>query len=201
MKRIGILGGTFDPPHIGHMIIARTAMEQFGLCEVLIMTGGNPPHKDGDHITPAEVRHAMVRLAAEGEPRLVPFDFEVHKETYSYTAETITELKKQNPDTEYYFIIGEDSLNDIVKWYRPDIIAQNCVLLVYPRGTSSQLEELIEERKKTLNADIRIIASPVFGISSTEIRERVKCGKSIKYLVPDAVERYIRVNKLYCEEK
>ena len=197
MKRVGILGGTFDPPHIGHMLIARAAMEQYDLCDVLIMTGGNPPHKDGAYITPAEVRHEMVRLAAEGETGLVPFDFEVYKETYSYTAETLMELKKQNPDTEYYFIIGEDSLNDIIKWYRPDIIAQNCVLLAYPRGANSRLEELIEERKKTLNADIRIIDSSVFDISSTDIRERTSSGKSIKYLVPDSVARYIDQNKLY----
>ena len=199
MKKVGILGGTFDPPHIGHMLIARAAMEQFALSNVLIMTGGNPPHKA--HITPAEVRHEMVRLAVDGEPGLVPFDFEVHKETYSYTAETLTGLKAQNPDTEYYFIIGEDSLNDIVKWYRPDIIAQNCVLLVYPRFADSRLSELIEERKSALNADIRQIAAPMLGISSTEIRERARAGKSIKYLVPDAAERYIRENKMYCEDR
>lgn len=199
MKKVGILGGTFDPPHIGHMLIARAAMEQFALSSVLIMTGGNPPHKDSSHITPAEVRHEMVKLAARGETGLVPFDFEVHKESYSYTAQTLTELRAQNPDTEYYFIIGEDSLNDILKWYKPDTVAANCILLVYPRNADSRLSELIEERKIALNADIRQIDAPMLGISSTEIRGRVKDGKSIKYLVPDSVARYIRENELYCD--
>ncbi|MGN0182770.1 MAG: nicotinate-nucleotide adenylyltransferase [Candidatus Ornithomonoglobus sp.] len=196
MKKIGILGGTFDPVHNGHMIIARKAMEQFGLDEVRIMTGGKPPHKRNVDITSAEVRHEMVKLAAAGEDGLVPFDYELNKKTYSYTFQTLTELNEKYPEVEWYFIIGEDSLRDILKWYKPEIIVKKCILLVYPRGGGS-VTELIKERSAQLNGDIREIHAPVFGISSTDIRQRVSEGKSVKYFVPDKVEEYIKEHKLY----
>lgn len=199
MKKVGILGGTFDPVHNGHMLIARAAMEQYELCEVLLMTGGNPPHKRQTGVTPARLRHEMVKLAASGESGLIPFDYEVDKETYSYTYETMTELNEKYPDTEWYFIIGEDSLKDIVKWYKPEIIVKKCILLVYPRG-GSDFNELIDKRRKELAADIRKIDAPLFGISSTEIRNRVRDCKSIRYYVPDAVNEYITENKLYKEQ-
>lgn len=196
MKKIGILGGTFDPVHNGHMIIARQAMEQFGLDEVRIMTGGNPPHKRNACITAAEARHEMVKLAAEGEKGLIPFDYELNKKTFSYTFETLTELNERYPEVEWYFIIGEDSLRDILKWYRPEIIVKKCILLVYPRSGGSAAG-LIKERAAQLDGDIREISAPVFGISSTDIRKRVSEGKSVKYLVPDKVEEYIEKHKLY----
>ncbi len=197
MKRVGILGGTFDPVHNGHLIAARAAMEQYGLSEVLIMTGGNPPHKREEAVTPADMRHAMVRLAAADEPGLVPFDYEINKSEYSYTAKTLTALCKENPDTEYYFIIGADSLRDILTWYRPDIIAQKCVILVYPRDGVPELTELARSRADELGADIRVINAPVFCISSTEIRRRVRDGKSVRYFVPDTVLEFIEQHRLY----
>lgn len=196
MKKIGILGGTFDPVHNGHMIVARSAMEQFGLDEVRIMTGGNPPHKRNADVTAADIRHEMVSIAAEGEKGLVPFDYELNKESYSYTFETVTELNEKYPEVEWYFIIGEDSLRDILKWYKPDIIVKKCILLVYPRE-GGFAAELIKERAAQLNGDIREIHAPMFGISSTEIRKRLSEGKSVKYLVPDGVEEYIKKHKLY----
>ncbi|MGM9936006.1 MAG: nicotinate-nucleotide adenylyltransferase [Candidatus Ornithomonoglobus sp.] len=196
MKKIGILGGTFDPVHNGHMIIARKAMEQFGLDEVRIMTGGKPPHKRNADITSAEVRHEMVKLAAAGEDGLVPFDYELNKKTYSYTFQTLTELNEKYPEVKWYFIIGEDSLRDILKWYKPEIIVKKCILLVYPRSGGS-VTELIKERAAQLDGDIREIHAPVFGISSTDIRQRVSEGKSVKYFVPDKVEEYIKEHKLY----
>ena len=197
MRKTGILGGTFDPVHNGHMIIARAALEQYGLDEVLLMTGGNPPHKSGADITPARVRHEMVKLAAEGEPGLIPFGYEVDKKTYSYTAKTLTELRKANPDTEYYFIIGEDSLLNIMTWYKPEIIAKSCVLLVFPRGERTALDSLIDTRKAELGADIRPINSACFGISSTDLRRRAAAGQSLRYFVPDKVAEYIARNRLY----
>lgn len=198
-KKIGILGGTFDPIHCGHMIIARSAMEQYGLDEVRFMTGGNPPHKSGNEITPALMRHGMVKRAVEDEPLFFADDHEVLKETYSYTAETLEELRGKYGDAEIYFIIGEDSLADLPDWYRPDRILENCILLVYPRGHADELDRLIAERKKVLGGDIRKIDAPVFGVSSTQIRERAEAGLSLKYLVPDNVIKYIRENKLYTE--
>ena len=101
-----------------------------------------------------------------------------------------------NHDTEYYFIIGADSLKSLVNWYRPDIIVKNCVLLVYPRGGTDD-SELIRRRRRELNADIRPINAPRLDISSTELRERVRAGKSIRYFVPDDVYKFIRENKIY----
>lgn len=195
--RIGILGGTFDPVHCAHMLIARTALEQYGLNEVWLMTGGNPPHKRGSDVTSARTRHEMVILAAEGERGLVPFDYEVNKTTYSYTAETLTELTEKYPDTEFYFIIGEDSLRDFGKWHRPEVIARCCVLLVYPRAKGSELWKLVSETAKRFDADIRALNAPLLEISSTMIRQRAAQGRSVRYLVPDKVEKYIRENNLY----
>ena len=197
MKRKGILGGTFDPIHCGHMIAARAAMEQYGLDEVLLMTGGNPPHKSGIEVTPAWMRHEMVKLAAAGEEGMVPFDYEVGKTEPTYTVLTMTELKARHPDTEFYFIIGEDSLRDLIKWYKPEEIAKLCVILVYPRGRATALEELVRERQRELNADIRIIDAPVIEIASTDLRERIAAGKSVRYFVPDAVLDYIKEKRLY----
>lgn len=197
MKKVGIFGGTFDPPHNGHMLVARAAMEQLGLDEIRIMTGGMPPHKQNDGMTPAEIRHTMVRLAAEGEPGFRADGYEVHKKNYTYTAKTLEELLAENPDWEIYFVIGEDSLRDFMKWYKPDYIAKHCILCVYPRSRGDALDRLIAERRAELGADIRRIDSPLFGVSSTEIRKRLKAGKSVRYLVPDAVNDYIKEKGLY----
>lgn len=195
--KIGILGGTFDPVHCAHLITARAALEQYGLDKVFIMTGGMPPHKENSDITDAKIRHEMVKLALEGDNELIPFDYELNKKTYSYTAETLTDLKYEHPDWEIYFIIGEDSLRDIIKWYHPETVLKNCVLLVYPRAGKTEIESLIDIRRKAFNADIRKVDAPLIGISSTEIRNRAANGKSIRYMVPDSVCEYIEKNGLY----
>ncbi len=195
--RIGILGGTFDPVHCAHMIIARTALEQYGLNEVWLMTGGNPPHKRDNGVTPAQIRHEMVKLAAADERGLIPCDYEVNKVSYSYTAETLTELNEKYPETEFYFIIGEDSLRDFGSWYHPETIAHSCVMLVYPRAKGSELWKTVSETAKRFDADIRALNAPLLEISSTLIRQRAAQGMSVRYLVPDKVEKYIRENNLY----
>lgn len=197
MRKTGIMGGTFDPIHIGHLLVARAALEQCGLDEVWFMTGGLPPHKRGKAVTPPEIRHAMVKLAIDGENGFKAVDYEVKKTTYSYTAETLMDLKALYPENEFYFIIGEDSLRDIGTWYKPKSILKNCILLVYPRLISEDIDVLIEKTQKSLGGDIRKITAPLFGISSTEIRQRAGEGKSVKYLVPDSVAEYIIENKLY----
>ena len=200
MRKIGILGGTFDPIHCGHMIIARLAMEQYGLDEVRFMTGGNPPHKSGNAITPARLRHGMVMSAVAGEPGFTADDFEVNKESYSYTAETLTALGEIYEDAELYFIVGEDSLRDLPRWYRPETILKNCILLVYPRYDMIGFDELIKARAEELGGDIRKIDAPLFGVSSTEIRERAEAGLSVKYLVPESVIKYMKEKRLYKTE-
>lgn len=197
MKRVGILGGTFDPVHCGHMIIARAALEQYKLDKVLLMTSGDPPHKRGAYITPAPLRHEMVKLAAAGEKGLVPFDYEIKKNEPSYTVNTLRELCRLNPDTEYFFIIGADSLRDFHEWYEPENIVKLCELLVYPRYSELGLSQLIKERKKQFDAKISALNSPIIDISSTELRKRALEGKSMRYFVPDAVWEYIKENGIY----
>lgn len=196
MKKIGILGGTFDPIHFGHTELARCALMQYDLDSVLVMTGGMPPHKRGK-VTDASVRHEMVKLALSCEENIVPYDYEVSKTEYSYTAKTLTELKDFHPDWEIYFIIGEDSLRDLPDWYEPQTVTDNCILLVYPRDNNSDLNKLISERKEQFNADIRPINANILDISSTEIRNRVKGGKSVSGLVSDKVCEFIKEKGLY----
>lgn len=196
MKRIGILGGTFDPIHLGHIELARAALSEYALCEVRVMTGGMPPHKRGK-ITDAALRHEMTELALTGEEKIIPYDYEVSKTDYSYTAKTLTELKKLHSDWEIYFIIGEDSLRDLPDWYEPETVVKNCILLVYPRDNNSDFEKLIDERKKQFDADIRPINAKILDISSTEIRNRVKNGKSVSGLVSDKVWEFIKEKGLY----
>lgn len=200
-RKVGILGGTFDPIHCGHMIVARSAMEQFGLDEVRFMTGGNPPHKREQCVTDARIRHSMVCCAVKDETGFAADDHEVNKKTYSYTAETLEELREKLRDTEIYFIVGEDSLRDLPDWYRPEQILEDSVLLVYPRIASEDLDELIAERRRVLGGDIRKIDAPLFGVSSTDIRERIAAGLSVKYIVPDGVIDYIETAGLYKKER
>ncbi len=200
-RKIGILGGTFDPIHCGHMIVARAAMEQFGLDEVRFMTGGNPPHKRGRGVTDALTRHRMVCCAVRGEPGFAADDLEVNKKTYSYTAETLAGLKEKLGGAEIYFIAGEDSLRELPGWYEPERILESCVLLVYPRTEPETLDALIAERRSALGGDIRKIDAPLFGVSSTDIRERIAAGLSVKYIVPDGVIEYIESKGLYKKER
>lgn len=195
--KVGILGGTFDPIHIGHIELAKGAMLQYGLDEVHLMTGGKPPHKRDREITDPTVRYEMTRLALEGEMGLVADDYEVKKTDYTYTAKTLTELKKIHGDWDIYFIIGEDSLRDLPKWYEPHTVAANCVLLVYPRGDGEAVKELAKLRAEELGADIRIIDLPQVDVSSTEIRRRVRESKPLDGLVPDRVAEFIREKRLY----
>lgn len=196
MKKTGILGGTFDPIHLGHIELARTALHEYNLDNVLVMTGGMPPHKRGK-ITDADLRHEMTKLALLDEDKIVPFDYEVAKTDYSYTAKTLTELKELHPDWEIYFIIGEDSLFDLPKWYEPETVVKNCILLVYPRDNNSDFKKLIAERKKQFDADIRPITAQLVNISSTDIRNRIKAGKTVNGLVPEAVASFIKEKGLY----
>lgn len=196
MRKVGIFGGTFDPVHFGHISIAKAALDGFMLDEVLVMTGGMPPHKRGQ-ITEASVRYEMTRLAFAEYEKIKPFDFEISKKEYTYTAKTLTELKSIHPDWEIYFIIGEDSLLDLPKWYEPQTVADNCILLVYPRDNGNGAEQLASLRRKQYGADIRIITAPIVNVSSTEIRNMVRNGKSPDGLVPKSVIEFIKEKRLY----
>lgn len=199
MKKTGIMGGTFNPIHMGHLIIAEKAREQFHLDEVLFMPCGTPYTKNSDDILPKDIRTEMTRLAIEDNPFFDISTIEVDKEGSTYTYETLEQLRSDNPNTEYYFILGADSLWKIEGWREPEKIFANCHILAAVRDgkSASEMETQAAYLKDKFGASIFLLNSSNIEISSTMIRDMVKEGSSIRYFVPEAVYDYIIKNKLY----
>ena len=192
-KKIGILGGTFNPIHNGHLMLAKEAYEQHNLDKVWIMVSPNPPHKAGTTIVDVTHRNNMVKVAIEPYSFMELSTYEQRREGYIYTAETLTLLKKDYPENEYYFIIGGDSLENIEKWYHPEIVLANCILLAAGRYDlfNEALISRINELNEKYNADIRMVKMQPMDVSSTEIR----AGDFDD--IPDSVRKYIKENQLY----
>ena len=198
-KKIGILGGTFDPFHKGHFMLAKTAYEQFELDEVWIMPNGNPPHKRNIEQTDFEIRCEMIRLSIKEAPYMVLCDYEGSEDSYHFTYQTLGEFKKMYPKDEFYFIIGADSLRDFPTWREPGIIAQLCTLLVACRDESgiADLKLKIAEMNERFGAECLIMNSPKVDAASSEIRVMVSEGKDIADYVGKEVANYIKNEKLY----
>lgn len=198
-KKIGILGGTFDPFHNGHFMLAKTAHSQFDLDEVWIMPNGNPPHKRNIEQTDFEIRCEMIRIAIKDAPYMVLCQYEGDEESFHFTYQTLMEFHKLYPENEFYFIIGADSLIDFPTWREPGIIAGICTLLVACRDESGfkDLEVKIAEMKARYGANCLIMNSPKVDAASSEIRGLVSEGKDISSYVGQEVSAYIRENKLY----
>ena len=200
MTRTGIMGGTFDPIHIGHLILAETAYEEAGLDRVLLMPTGVSYFKEDQKVTDPQLRLKMTEAAAAGNPHFEASDIEVRRSGNTYTCETLRQLKKERPDEEFYYIVGADTLVMMSLWKEPESIFRDCTILVETRGSEVSEQALKEEiRKLREKYAARIIPLSVrnMDISSTDIRERVSDGRSIRYLVPEAVEEIIRENGLY----
>lgn len=198
--KVGILGGTFSPIHYGHLLLAETAYDRFGLDKVLIMPAGDPYFKDLNKIAADEHRENMTRLAIEDNPHFEFSDLELKREGKTYTVDTLSELTSQHPDNEYYFIVGSDTLYSIEKWYRPAEIFQMVKLLTSCRNIEKEeLNKQIDHLKNKFGAKIYNLYMPNIDISSTDIRDKVKHGMSVRYFTPDPVIRYIQENKLYLE--
>jgi nicotinate-nucleotide adenylyltransferase len=201
-KKVGILGGTFDPIHTAHLIIAEAAYDAFGLDEVLLMPSGHSYFKDkrSQKVLSPEIRYAMVCEAAADNPHFTPSDFEIQREGNTYTYETLRGLREQHPENHYYFIVGADSIRDILTWKNPESIFADCTLLAALREDGIPTEEFlreVENLRTNHGADIYTLEIPAIGISSTDIRNRVKNGRTIHYLVPERVERYIIETGIY----
>lgn len=204
-KRIGIMGGTFDPIHIGHLILGETAYHQFHLDNVLFMPAGNPPHKqDRENRATDSQRVEMVRLAIASNPHFTLSMEEMHREGYSYTYRTLERLKKRYPDTEYYFILGADSLYTFGEWKEPARILGACTILVGTRNHTSdeKLDRVIEHLEEKYHGQIEKLESLNIDISSKMIRSWIEKGRSLAYYVPDQVIEYIQKNNIYkdCDE-
>lgn len=197
--KIGIMGGTFDPIHVGHLILAEQAKEQYSLDAVYVMPNGNPKYKSDRKITSSEHRVEMVKCAIEDNPNLMLSTIEIERQGYTYTYETLEELKRLHPENEYYFIIGADSLFSFENWKNPHIIARLCTLLIANRNQSSH-EELtgqIQHLQSLYDIKIYPLSCPSIDISSEKIRERRAQGSSIRYYVTDKVYDYINTHALY----
>ena len=189
MRKIGLLGGTFDPVHIGHLLMARSALETLGLDRVIFIPSCVPPHKKSPTLFSAEDRLRMVRLATKGNPQFKVSDFEIKKGGKSYSVDTVRHFHKIfSPATKLFFIVGGDAIKQLDTWKDVGELKQLCSFVSvnrpgYPRG-----ETKLQYHAVTMNG---------IEMSSTEIRKRILQGKSIQYLVPDSVLRYIRQNNLY----
>ncbi|MGF0032875.1 nicotinate-nucleotide adenylyltransferase [Bariatricus sp. SGI.154] len=202
--RIGIMGGTFDPIHNGHLMLGKAAYESFHLDQIWYMPNGNPPHKDmismesnvGDRLE-------MVRLAIEPYREFKLEAYEANRRDVSYSYSTLEYFKEMYPEDEFYFIIGADSLFMIDHWVHPERIFPTCTILAAYRGeinTRSEMEERILELQEQYDARIELLITPLMKVSSHELREALKEGQSIASHVPEAVADYISKNHLYVGE-
>lgn len=200
MKKIGIMGGTFNPIHVGHLILAESAMEELSLDEIwIIPTGCSYMKRDYKDILPGEERLKMAELATAGNDRIKCLDIEIKRDGYTFTYETLEQLKKEYPEDEFYFIFGADCLFTIETWRYPERIFQNSIVIAAARNGASlnEMEIKSKELREKYDADIRVLPFLNIEISSTMIREKIHQGKSVRYLIPDSVSSYIREKKFY----
>ncbi len=189
IKRIGLYGGTFDPPHIGHLIIAETAWQQLALDKVLFIPAYIPPHKKGKKYTTPQQRLEMLQCAIRGNKHFDILDIELKRRGVSYTADTLFQLKQLYPFYEFFLIIGSDNLLQFSTWKEPEKILKLSKLVVYERPSYT-----LQSKHRTF---AYIINGPMLDISSTFIRRLVRTEQSIRYLVPQSVEQYITNHLLY----
>ncbi len=198
--KIGLLGGTFNPIHYGHLIIAEQIRELFEFDNIVFIPSGIPPHKDINKVMGAQHRLAMVKLAVESNPNFWVSDVESNRKGYTYTIDTLRGLRSTyEGETRFYFIIGADNVQELVTWKEFRKVFGMCEFIAtYRPGYDIKCTSLlIDQLKKDYMARITLVPALLIDISSTDIRRRVMEGRSIKYLVPEKVEEYIFKNNLY----
>lgn len=189
--RIGVFGGTFDPPHHGHLIVAADVHAALALDRVLLVPAAVPPHKRETVKAPAGTRLEMVRAAVAGDPRFEVDDLELRRPGPSYTVDTLRTLRDRLPGVELFFMVGADNLRELATWHEPEEIVRLARLVAVPRGCDDV----------DTDAPFPVLSVPVtrVGISATDVRRRVAAGQSIRYLVPDAVREIVAREGLYRE--
>ena len=200
MAEIGIMGGTFDPVHNGHLLLGKQAYLEYRLDQIWFMPSGIPPHKKDHVVTAVEDRLNMVSLAVEPYPYFLCSDFESKRQGNTYTAETLRLLRTKSPAHRFYFIIGADSLYQIENWYHPEKVMEQAVLLVANREYEQAfcpITEQISYLEKQYGADIRLLHCKEVDISSGELREMARQGKELHQYIPKCVEEYILSHKIY----
>jgi nicotinate-nucleotide adenylyltransferase len=195
---IGIFGGTFDPPHLGHLILGAEALEHFGLGRLLWVLTPQPPHKPERSITPLEQRHEMLRLALSDEPRFELSRIEIDRPGPHYTVDTLGLLQRQNPDCGLVLLLGGDSLRDLPGWKDPRKIVALCHTLGIMRRPNDEIElDALERILPGLSTKVHFMDVPLLEIASSEIRRRVNQKGSFRYYLHPNVYEYIQQNGLY----
>jgi nicotinate-nucleotide adenylyltransferase len=196
---VGVLGGTFNPVHIGHLIVADEVVDRLDLNRLLFIPAGRPWIKANNHILAAEHRLEMLRLAITDKPKLRLSTMEIQRAGLTYTIDTVRELREElNADDELFFILGWDNLRDLPRWRQPKLLSLLCRLVTVPR-VGCPVPDLgsLEEAIPSLSKNLIMLDKPVIDISASVIRERVRKGLPINHLVPEMVEKYIEENRLY----
>ena len=201
--RVGILGGTFDPIHIAHLIIAEEARVQLGLEEVVFIPAGQPWLKADQPVSSANLRMEMVRIAIASNPSFQVSSIEVDRPGPTYTLDTLVALREGwGREAELHFILGTDALQDMPRWKEPNRILELCTPVVFTRPEYETVSHTrLEEALPGITKKLRVLRDPQIGVSGTEIRRRVAGGTSIRYLVPEGVDRFIMDNCLYRKEE
>ncbi|MBO6137875.1 MAG: nicotinate-nucleotide adenylyltransferase [Lachnospiraceae bacterium] len=198
-KKTGILGGTFNPIHTGHLILGEQAMDELKLDKVIFMPSGYSYMKAQSDILPGEHRLRMTELAVADNPRFEVSDMEIKREGATHTADTLRELKEHDPEIQIYYIVGADTLFMMEKWIEPEVIFSNCVVLAAIRDDvdQSELKQKAEQLTERFNARIEVLATSCIDISSRMIRRRISRKQSVRYYLPESVRKYIEENELY----
>lgn len=198
MQHLGIFGGTFNPIHTGHLIVAQEVQHILNLDKIIFIPVGNPPHKNKEWIASPYHRYEMVKLAIHGNDKFDISDIEIKRKGMTYTYDTLNELHNIYYGNKFYFILGFDAFRDMETWKRAEDVFKMTSFVVVNRGNiDSELEMQIKNKKKKYKVDVVVIEIPNIDISSTDIRKRIARNSNIKYLVPDKVMEYISVNGLY----
>lgn len=197
--RLGILGGSFDPVHLGHLILAETCRERCRLDEVWFIPAGRPPHKTDRELASAKCRFEMLDLALAGIPEFQICRLELDKQTTSYTVETLEQLAAEDPERELFLLLGADSLRDFPGWKEPLRILELATVVAVNRGKElpPDLEEIEQKLGTSVLDRIQTVTMPGIDLSATDIRHRVRSGHSVRFQIPKAVEVYIREHEVY----
>jgi len=199
--KIGVMGGTFDPIHIGHLLLGEFAYVDFGLDEIWFLPNGDPPHKKDAGLTEEALNHRvkMVSLAVEEVPYFKVSLYEARIDRHSYTYQTMKEFHAKYPEHSFYFILGADALFSIERWVYFEEIFPNCTILAAMRDDKDMesMNQQIQYLKERYGAKIELLQAPLLEISSTTIRNRVSKGLSVRFMVPDRVAEYIKNSDLY----
>jgi nicotinate-nucleotide adenylyltransferase len=187
--KVGIFGGTFDPPHVGHLIAAQDAIDVLSLDSVLFVPARVPPHKQNENVTDAPLRLRMIRAATAGDSRFEVSDVELRRNAPSYTVDTLRELRRERPNDELFLLLGVDQVAELSTWREPEEVLRNARLVMLARSGVSEAAatSMVHQTVPVTRVDV----------SSTLVRERVAAGQSVRYLVPENVEQIIAAERLY----